>query len=46
VSGIVFPTVPKGTGRIRCMVNALHTKDMLDQAVAILKETAKTLSII
>jgi glycine C-acetyltransferase len=46
VSGIVFPTVPKGTGRIRCMVNALHTRDMLDQAVAILKDTAKELQII
>lgn len=46
VSGIVFPTVPKGTGRIRCMVNALHTKTMLDDAVAILKDTAQALHII
>ncbi|HAV20242.1 MAG TPA: 8-amino-7-oxononanoate synthase [Firmicutes bacterium] len=46
VSGIVFPTVPKGRGRIRCMVNAMHTKDMIDKAVAILKETALELKII
>lgn len=32
-SGIVFPTVPKGTGRVRCMVTAAHTKEQLDRAV-------------
>lgn len=30
--GIVFPTVPKGTGRIRNMPTAAHTKEMLDKA--------------
>ncbi len=46
VSGIVFPTVPKGKGRIRCMVSALHDLDMLEKAVRILAETARELKII
>ncbi len=46
VSGIVFPTVPKGKGRIRCMVSALHTKAQLDQAVKIIETSAKSLEII
>lgn len=46
VSGIVFPTVPKGKGRIRCMVSALHSFDMLDKAVEILTDSAKELEII
>lgn len=46
VSGIVFPTVPKGKGRIRCMVSALHTKDQLDKAVEIIYRTAKKMELI
>lgn len=46
VSGIVFPTVPKNTGRIRCMVSALHTKDQLDRAIEIMESTAKKLNIL
>lgn len=46
VSGIVFPTVPKGTGRIRCMVSALHTKKQLDKAIEIMEQTAKKLGIL
>jgi len=46
VSGIVFPTVPKNTGRIRCMVSALHTKEQLDHAVEIMALTAKKLNIL
>ena len=46
VSGIVFPTVPKGKGRIRCMVSALHSKEQLDHAVKIIETSAKTLGII
>ncbi len=30
---IVFPTVPKGTGRVRNMPTAAHTKEMLDEAI-------------
>jgi len=29
-SPIVFPTVPKNTARIRCMISATHSKDQLD----------------
>lgn len=43
---IVFPTVPKGTGRVRCMVSAGHTKDMLDRAVKIFEKTGKELGIL
>jgi len=46
VSGIVFPTVPKGKGRVRCMVSALHNQVMLSQAVDILYETAKDMEIL
>ncbi|PKK93604.1 MAG: 8-amino-7-oxononanoate synthase [Tenericutes bacterium HGW-Tenericutes-6] len=46
VSGIVFPTVQKGMGRIRCMVSALHTKEQLDQAVHIIYETAKDMNLL
>lgn len=43
---IVFPTVPPGTGRVRNMPSAAHTKDMLDQALAIYKKVGKELNII
>jgi len=45
VSGIVFPTVAKGKGRVRCMVSALHTKEQLERAVDIIDRTAKKLGI-
>lgn len=43
---IVFPTVPKGTGRVRNMPSAAHTKEMLDEALAIYKKVGKELGII
>lgn len=46
VSGIVFPTVPKGTGRVRCMVTAGHTKDQLDQAVEAFKKTGEEMGLL
>lgn len=46
VSGIIFPTVPKGKGRIRVMVSALHTKEILDQALKIIEKTAKDMEIL
>lgn len=46
VSGIVFPTVPRGTGRLRCMVTAGHTKEQLDKAISIFESTAKEIGIL
>lgn len=46
VSGIVFPTVPKGTGRLRCMVTAGHTTDQLDKAVEVFKKVGEEMKIL
>lgn len=43
---IVFPTVPKGTGRVRNMPTAAHTRAMLDQALAIYEKVGQELAII
>ncbi|HLR52854.1 MAG TPA: glycine C-acetyltransferase [Candidatus Avamphibacillus sp.] len=43
---IVFPTVPRGTGRVRNMPTAAHTKEMLDEALAIYKKIGKEMNII
>lgn len=43
---IVFPTVPKGTGRVRNMPTAAHTKEMLDDALKIYEKVGKELNII
>lgn len=43
---IVFPTVPRGTGRVRNMPTAAHTKEMLDQALAIYAKVGKQMGII
>lgn len=44
--GIAFPTVPKGTARVRNIVTAGHTKDMLDEAVNIYEKVGKKMGII
>ena len=46
VSPIVFPTVPKGTARLRLMPSSMHQKKHLEDAVAIICETAKNLKIV
>ncbi|WP_099159302.1 glycine C-acetyltransferase [Virgibacillus ndiopensis] len=43
---IVFPTVPRGTGRVRNMPSAAHTKEMLDDAIAIYKKVGKEMGLI
>lgn len=43
---IVFPTVPQGTGRVRNMPTAAHTKEMLDNAIAIYEKVGKEMGII
>lgn len=46
VSPIVFPTVPKGTGRVRCMVTAGHTTEQLDRAVDIFEKVGREMKIL
>ncbi|WP_188208350.1 glycine C-acetyltransferase [Alkalibacillus aidingensis] len=43
---IVFPTVPRGTGRVRNMPTAAHTKEMLDEAIAIYGKVGKEMGVI
>lgn len=43
---IVFPTVPKGTGRVRNMPTAAHTKEMLDEVLATYEKVGKELKVI
>ncbi|MDR7078313.1 glycine C-acetyltransferase [Neobacillus niacini] len=43
---IVFPTVPKGTGRVRNMPTAAHSKEMLDQAIAAYEKVGREMGII
>jgi glycine C-acetyltransferase len=42
----VFPTVPQGTGRVRNMPTAAHTKEMLDEALAVYEKVGKALGVI
>lgn len=43
---IVFPTVPRGAGRVRNMPTAAHTKKMLDDALAAYEKIGKELGLI
>ncbi|WP_339218940.1 glycine C-acetyltransferase [Paenibacillus sp. FSL W7-1332] len=43
---IVFPTVPKGTGRVRNMPTAMHTKEMLDRALSAYETIGRELGLI
>lgn len=43
---IVFPTVAKGSGRVRNMPTAAHTKGMLDRALAAYEKIGKEMSLI
>ncbi|PKR84750.1 glycine C-acetyltransferase [Heyndrickxia camelliae] len=43
---IVFPTVPQGTGRVRNMPTAAHTKEMLDKAIFIYEKVGKEMGLI
>jgi glycine C-acetyltransferase len=45
-TGIGFPTVPEGKARIRTIVTATHTQDMLDRASEILTAVAKKMGIL
>lgn len=43
---IVFPTVPMGTGRLRNMPTAAHTKEMLDQVLLVYEKIGRELGVI
>ncbi len=43
---IVFPTVPRGTGRVRNMPSASHTYRMLDTAIAVYAKVGRNLGVI
>src|SRR5258706_277574 len=45
-TGIGFPTVPEGKARIRTIVTATHSRDVLERAVGILAKVAKRLTIL
>lgn len=43
---IKFPMVPKGTARIRVMPSATHSKEDLDQGIAVFERVGKELGVI
>jgi glycine C-acetyltransferase len=45
-TGIGYPTVAEGKARVRTIVTATHTREMLDRAVEILRRVAKQMQII
>ncbi|MGI6392604.1 MAG: glycine C-acetyltransferase [Candidatus Izemoplasmatales bacterium] len=46
VSGIVYPTVPKGKGRLRVMISAMHEKADLDFALEAFSKVGRKLKVI
>jgi glycine C-acetyltransferase len=45
-TGIGFPTVPEGKARVRTIVTATHTREMLDRAAEILTRVAKDMGVL
>jgi len=43
---IAFPTVPRGTARIRCMVSAAHTPEDIASAVATFTEVGSAMGVV
>lgn len=45
-TAIGFPTVPRGKARIRVMISAAHSRDDLDQGLAVFSQVGKALGVI
>ena len=45
-TGIGYPTVPEGKARVRTIVTATHTREMLDRAVEILSRVARKMELL
>jgi glycine C-acetyltransferase len=45
-TGIAFPTVPEGKARVRCIMTSEHTREMIDRALEILRETARRMGVL
>jgi glycine C-acetyltransferase len=45
-TGIVFPTVPEGKARIRCIMTSEHTSEQMDRALEILAATARRMNLL
>ena len=45
-TGIGYPTVPEGKARIRTIVTATHTREMLDRALEIMSRVGKQMGIV
>jgi len=46
VTGFFFPVVPKGKARIRTQMNAAHTPEQIDRAIAAFTKVGKDLGVI
>jgi glycine C-acetyltransferase len=45
-TGITFPTVPEGKARVRTIVTATHTREQLEKALEVFKQTGRAMTVI